>query len=64
MSFHKKNMWGVLVRPGLSYDGFKRMRAEGLFHPAYTWRQCCAAHRKRIRKIKIAKMSRRKNRRK
>ena len=62
MSFHKHDMWGKIVLPGEAYQSFKRNKSE--YHPAYTWRQRCAAFRKRIRKNKIAKESRRWNRRK
>jgi hypothetical protein len=55
----RRNMWGHVVLPGSTYDSFKELRHSGLYHPAYTWKLLCKAYRKKIRKIKIAKYSRR-----
>jgi len=63
MSFHKKDMWGRIVLPSRAYKSFKQLRSDGLFHPQYRWRMCCAKYRKKIRKMQIAKESRRRNRR-
>lgn len=58
----RRDMWGHGIRPSKAMKGFYSMRSSGFFHPDYTWRMCCAAYRKRIRKNKIAKESRRRNR--
>lgn len=60
--FHKRTRFGQLKRPGLAYASFKTAKAEGFFHPNYSWRQFNAAWRKNNRKRKIAKLSRRRNR--
>ena len=54
----RKNMWGEVVIPSSAYRNFKSLRTEGWYHPKYTWEQCCIAYRKKIRKMKIAKLSR------
>ena len=54
----RKNMWGEVVIPSRAYGNFKSMRADGRYHPKYKWKQCCTAYRKKIRKMKIAKLSR------
>jgi len=64
MKHPRKNMWGEIVLPSIAYSNFKGLRREGFYHPRYTWRMCCAAYRKKIRKMYIAKESRRRNRRK
>ena len=61
--FHKRDRFGRLKRPGASYASFKEARASGMFHPTYSWKQFNADWRKKNRKKKIAKLSRRKNRR-
>jgi hypothetical protein len=55
----RKNMWGYVVLPGSAYDSFKELRHNRFYHPQYTWKLLCKAYRKKIRKIKIAKYSRR-----
>lgn len=64
MSFHKYDMWGMIVLPSKAYAGFKGLQREGWFAHNLTWKKHCANFRKRIRKNKIAKESRRRNRRK
>lgn len=59
----RRNMWGNIVRPGSAYSRFKDLKSNGWCHPDYTWKMCCEAYRKKIRKMKIAKESRRRNRR-
>lgn len=57
-------MWGMIVLPGKAYAGFKGLQREGWYAHNLTWRKHCEHFRKRIRKNKIAKESRRRNRRK
>lgn len=54
----RRNMWGHVVIPGIAYKNFKQKRADGEYHPEYTWKQCCKAYRKKVRKMKIAKYAR------
>lgn len=58
----RRNMWGVPIRPSSPYRMFLYNR--NMFPKGYTWRMLCATWRKRIKKNKIAKHSRRMNRRK
>lgn len=58
----RRNMFGEVVLPSVAYMHFKEARASGFFHPKYTWKQCCAAYRKKRHKARVAKMSRRVNR--
>lgn len=60
----RRSMWGHIVRPSRAMANFKELRENGFYHPDYTWKQCCAAYRKKIRKMQIVKESRRRNRRK
>lgn len=62
--FHKRDRFGRLKYPGVAYRSFKEAKADGLFHPNYSWQQFNAAWRKNNRKKKLAKLSRRRNRRK
>jgi hypothetical protein len=55
----KRTPWDILARPGVSYQNFKQARTEGVYAKNLTWRHRCAAHRKRIRKNKIARLARR-----
>ena len=55
----RKNIWGHVVLPGSAYGNFKELRKERMYHPAYTWKLLCKAYRKKVRKRKIAKLSRR-----
>lgn len=59
----RRNMWGRVILPSIAYGNFKQLKQSEFYHPKYTWRMCCAAYRKKIRKMKIAKESRRRNRR-
>lgn len=59
----RRNMWGTSVRPSRAMKSFYELRSNGFYHPDYTWEQCCEAYRKKMRKIRIAKESRRRNRR-
>jgi hypothetical protein len=59
----RRDMWGRIVRPSVAMRGFLDMRSRGEFHKDYTWRQHCAAFRKKRHKMRIAKESRRRNRR-
>jgi len=59
----RRNMWGRIVRPSNAMASFKELQSSGFYHSDYTWKQCCAAYRKKMRKIRIAKESRRRNRR-
>ena len=54
----QRNMWGVIIRPSKAMAGFKDLQSSGFYHPDYTWKQCCAAYRKKVRKMKIARLSR------
>jgi hypothetical protein len=54
----RKNMWGEVVVPSRAYHNFKELRSGGFYHPRYKWKHCCKAYRKKIRKMKIAKLSR------
>lgn len=54
----RRNMWGRFIWPSRAYAAFKERIEEGIFHPDYTWKQCCKAYRKKVRKMKIAKQSR------
>lgn len=57
--FHvRKNMWNEGIKPGVAYQAFKELRENGQYHPDYTWKQLCKAYRKKVRKMKIAKLSR------
>lgn len=57
--FHvRRNMWNEGIRPGVAYTSFKELRENGQYHPDYTWKQLCKAYRKKVRKMKIAKLSR------
>jgi hypothetical protein len=58
----RRNMWGHIVCPSHAYNNFKELKSGGFYHPDYTWHMCCAAYRKKIRKMQIAKQSRRRNR--
>ena len=59
----RRNQWGQGIRPSSAMKAFYDLRSSGFYHPDYTWQQCCAAYRKKIRKMQIAKESRRRNRR-
>jgi hypothetical protein len=59
----RRNMWGHIVHPSRAMANFKDLQKSGFYHPDYTWEMCCAAYRKKIRKMQIAKASRRRNRR-
>jgi hypothetical protein len=54
----RRNMWGHIVLPGNAYRNFRGSRANGFYHPRYKWKNCCKAYRKKIRKMKIARYSR------
>jgi sugar (pentulose or hexulose) kinase len=54
----RRNQWGRIIRPSAAMNSFKERREEGIYHPDYTWKQCCKAYRKKVRKMKIAKLSR------
>jgi len=57
--FHvRRNMWGRVVLPSKAMAGFKGLRENGFYHPNYTWKMLCKAYRKKVRKMKIAKLSR------
>lgn len=58
----RRNMFGEVVLPSVSYRAFKHARAEGHYHTNYTWQMRCAAYRKKRHKMRIAKASRRVNR--
>lgn len=60
----RRDMWGQPVRPSRAYAGFKGLQKEGWYAHNMTWRKRCEHFRKRVRKNKIAKESRRRNRRK
>lgn len=57
----RRNMWGDIILPSNAYANFKELRRNGFYHPRYTWKQCCQAFRKKVRKMKIAKYSRKRN---
>ena len=63
MSFHKTDRFGTLKKPGAVYASFKAAKRQGLIPHNQSWAQFNAAWRKRTRKKKIAKLSRRRNRR-
>lgn len=63
MTFHKKDRFGHLKRPSLSTAGFKEAKRRGFIEHNQTRRQFHVQWRKNLRKRKIAKLSRRKNRR-
>jgi len=54
----RRNMWGHIIYPSRAYGNFKQLQSGGFYHPDYTWQMCCRAYRKKIRKMKIAKLSR------
>jgi len=54
----RKNMWGQVVISTNAYNNFKSLRSSGFYHPRYKWKHCCKAYRKKVRKMKIAKLSR------
>jgi len=54
----KRNQWGHVRSPSQAMHGFKEMQRSGFYHPDYTWAMLCKAYRKKIRKMKIAKLSR------
>jgi sugar (pentulose or hexulose) kinase len=54
----RRDMWGKAILPGRAYQHFKDRQINGEYHPDYTWKQCCKAYRKKVRKMKIAKQSR------
>lgn len=59
----RRDQWGRIARPSRAMRSFLDMRKSGYYHPDYTWQQHCAAYRKKRRKMRIAKESRRRNRR-
>lgn len=54
----RRNMWGRIIRPSDAYGRYKENKQSGLYHQDYTWGHVCKAYRKKVRKIKIAKYSR------
>lgn len=54
----RRNMWGHVVLPSNAYRSFKELRHDRFYHPNYTWKLLCKAYRKKVRKMKIAKLSR------
>lgn len=54
----RRNMWGIMIRPSESYGRFKENKVSGFYHPNHTWRHLSKAYRKKVRKMKIAKYSR------
>lgn len=59
--FHKRDRFNLLKDPKFAYATYLELvRLKGTQR---TWKQTCAAYRKRLRKAKIAKLSRRRNRR-
>lgn len=60
--FHQKDQFGALKNPAVAYANFKQVRVMGFIHPDHTWAQANAAYRKKLRKRKIARLSRRANR--
>lgn len=58
--FHKRDRFGEWKRPGVAYANFKMAR---IVHDSrQTWEQAGEAYRKKLRKKKIARLSRRANR--
>ena len=54
----RRNMWGRIIKPGDAYGMYKENRTSGFYHPDYKWKHVCKAYRKKVRKMKIAKLSR------
>jgi hypothetical protein len=63
MSFHKRDRFGRLKDPAAVYASWKEARANRQIPPGHSWSHFNAAWRKKNRKKKIARLSRRKNRR-
>lgn len=63
MSFHKKDRFGNLKKPSVAYANFRHAKLCGYLHPNQTWEQANAGYRKKLRKKKMARLSRRANRR-
>lgn len=61
--FHQKDRFGVLKRASVAYATFRYMRESKFFHPDHTWKDSNRAYQKKCRKRKIARLSRRANRR-
>ncbi|MBI4001399.1 MAG: hypothetical protein HY348_06420 [Nitrospira defluvii] len=62
MSFHKKDQFGNLKKSSVAYANFQHAKLCGYLHPNHTWEQANARYRKKLRKKKIAQLSRRANR--
>lgn len=60
--FHQKDQFGALKNPAVAYANFKQARMMGHIHPNRTWEQVNAEYRKKLRKRKMARLSRRANR--
>ena len=54
----RRNMWGRMIRPGEAYGNYKENVISGWYHPDHKWKHVCKAFRKKVRKMKIAKLSR------
>ena len=58
--FHQRTRWGQLKNPTLAYAMWKEAYQRG--DTPWTWAQIQARYRKKMRKRRIAKLSRRTNR--
>jgi len=54
----RRDRWGHIILPSRALNGFKELKNGGFYHPDYTWAMLCKSYRKKIRKMKIAKLSR------
>lgn len=54
----RRNMWGRAILPSVACRNFLELRSGGFYHPKYKWKHCCKAFRKKVRKMKITKLSR------
>ena len=54
----RRNMWGQMILPELAYQAFKHAKIDGYYADNFTWRMRCQQHRKKVRKMKIARYSR------
>lgn len=61
--YHKRDRFGALKSPALAYANFRYLRETGLMPTTHTWRDSTKAYQKKARKRKIARLSRRANRR-
>ena len=54
----RRDRWGHIITPSVAMKNFKDIKRSGFYHPDYTWEMLCKDYRKKLRKNKIAKLSR------